>query len=377
MKATSADAKNSFVADRGRWTIPGQALRDGAFGGPGPGPVQARRRAAAHRAAMRMLRFCALRATCTSIRRAWAWRWSVRPRTRCSRTCPRRRRSSGSTAGRTAGVFRVAAKGEFKVEPLSGIVHLEPLPESRWTLRKQDNGSLMTEPIPLTEQEERLTGSVEVEVRTFAGVRHLRLPAFELAYTPAPMRVECTFTDPREALWVGELHRQPLTISVFPVFDRLLDQARGLFPETLAGMHIRTIDLRSGTTQVMGPDNRLLERPQPGGPRDGRSLRPTSSSPRFPSRRRTNARSTWAGSWRTFRGRSRPMPSSIRWRRDCLSGSCSRNPWRSGRGRSPRPCSAASRSGSLPAGGRTRTCRRSASRFPDPARPSRSSWICR
>ncbi len=30
-------------------------------------------------------------------------------------------------------------------------------------------------------------------------------------------------------------------------------------------MHIRTIDLRSGTTQVMGPDNRRLERPQPGG----------------------------------------------------------------------------------------------------------------
>ena len=36
------------------------------------------------------------------------------------------------------------------------------------------------------------------------------LPAFELTYAPAPTRLACTFTDTREALWVGELHRQSL-----------------------------------------------------------------------------------------------------------------------------------------------------------------------
>jgi hypothetical protein len=117
----------------------------------------------------------------------------------------------------------------------------------------------------LAEQEEQLTGSAEMDVRTFAGVRHLRLPTFELTYTPAPLRVACGFADPREALWVGELHRQPVTISVAPVFEPLLSQALALFPESLAGIHLRTIDARAGTMQVTGPDHRLLERPQPGG----------------------------------------------------------------------------------------------------------------
>ena len=265
MKATSADAKSSFVADQGRWTIPGQVYETEPLVVRAPGlyKLAGELRHAVGDVNAPVLRFASdvyVHPACVGLEVVSAATNEV-----LQDVPPTAAKLWIDLQGGQQVFLRVAAKGEFKVEPMSGIVHLEPLPESQWTLRKQDNGSLMTDPIPLTEQEERLTGSVEVEVRTFAGVRHLRLPAFELAYTPAPMRVECTFADTREALWVGELHRQPLTISVFPVFDRLLDQARGLFPETLAGMHIRTIDLRSGTTQVMGPDNRLLERPQPGG----------------------------------------------------------------------------------------------------------------
>jgi len=163
--------------------------------------------------------------------------------------------------------FRIAGKGEFQVEPLSGAVRLEPLPQTQWTLRKDDSGRLIAGPIPLVEREERLTGSAEVEVRTFAGVRQLRLPAFELTYASAPIRVECTFTDPREALWVGELHRQPLTITAFPVFDRILEQTLGSFPETLSGARLRTIDLRSGMTQMVDPNHRgwRCVRKDPGG----------------------------------------------------------------------------------------------------------------
>ncbi len=105
--------------------------------------------------------------------------------------------------GGQAVYVRAAGRGEFKAEPMSGIVHLEPLPQTQWTLRKEESGSLVAGPIPLAEQEERLTGSAEVEVRTFAGVRHIRLPAFELSYTPAPLRVECTFADPRDGALGG------------------------------------------------------------------------------------------------------------------------------------------------------------------------------
>ncbi len=170
--------------------------------------------------------------------------------------------------------FQVCSRGEFNVEPLSGTLYLEPLAQTRWPLRKDNKGNLATSLIQLAEREERLTGWAEVEVRTFAGVRHLRLPAFELVYPPAPMRFECAFTDTREALWVGEYHKQALDISAFPVFDRLLADTLLKFPETLPQVRIRTVDMRSGMTQMMGPESRLLEPPRAGG-YEGRTVAAT------------------------------------------------------------------------------------------------------
>jgi hypothetical protein len=158
--------------------------------------------------------------------------------------------------------FQIVGKGEFKVTPLAGTLHLEPLTQTAWPLRADERGSLMVGPVRLVEQEERLTGWAELDVRTHAGVRRIRLPRFDLAYRPAPMRIACTFTDPREALWVGEFHRQPLVISAFPVFDRFRDAILQQFPEALSQARIRTVDMRSGTMQATGPESRLLERPQ-------------------------------------------------------------------------------------------------------------------
>ena len=160
--------------------------------------------------------------------------------------------------------FRIAGKGEFKVEPMSGTLFLEPLTQTEWTLRKDDQGNLLAGPVRLIEQEERLVGRADLDVRTHAGVRHIRLPRFDLAYPPAPMRIESKFTDPREALWVGEFHKQPVVISAFPVFERFRDATMNRFPDGLAEAKIRTVDMRSGTTQVTEPQSRVLEPPQAG-----------------------------------------------------------------------------------------------------------------
>ena len=160
--------------------------------------------------------------------------------------------------------FRIAGKGEFNVEPLSGTLFLEPLDQTDWILRKADQGSLVAGPVRLIEREERLIGRADLNVRTHAGVRHIRLPRFQVAYPPAPMRIESRFTDPREALWVGEFHKQPVVLSAFPVFERFRDATINRFPDGLAQARIRTVDARSGTTQVTEPQSRVLEPPQAG-----------------------------------------------------------------------------------------------------------------
>ncbi len=160
--------------------------------------------------------------------------------------------------------FRISGKGAFKVEPLSGVLHLEPLSQVDWPLRKDEQGNLLTGPIRLIEREERLVGRAELEVRTDVGIRRILLPRFDLVYLPAPMWIECKFTDPREALWVGELHKQPLVISAFPVFERFRDATVRLFPQALPQAKVRTVDMRTGTTQVSGPASHLLEPPQAG-----------------------------------------------------------------------------------------------------------------
>jgi hypothetical protein len=170
--------------------------------------------------------------------------------------------------------FRVYAKGEFKVEPQSGGFHLEPLSQSDWPLRKDDQGNLVTGAVPLVEGEERLVGRAELEVRTQAGVRRIHLPRFHLAYPPAPLRIECRFTDTRDALWVGEYHKQPLVVSAFPVFDSFREATLKRFPDAFAETRTRTVDMQSGTTQVTTLQSRVLNPAQPG-PDRGRTIAAT------------------------------------------------------------------------------------------------------
>ncbi|UCD52209.1 MAG: VWA domain-containing protein [Phycisphaerales bacterium] len=183
---------------------------------------------------------------------------------------------SVDTEGGRQVYFRAAPRGTFDAEPLSGAVHLAPLSQTRWAFGEGADGTLDTTLIGLPEGEEQLTGRAEVEVRTSLGIRQFRLPDFELTYRPAPVRFECTFGDTDRPLWVGELHRQLLTVSAFPVFERLLDQTRELFPETLSGARMRTVDLQSGVAQVTGPGGRLVETPRPTGEK-GRTLSATYS----------------------------------------------------------------------------------------------------
>lgn len=164
--------------------------------------------------------------------------------------------------------FRLSPQGTFGARPVSGTLHMEPLAQAHWSFGKETEADLTTEPVELPEDEERIVGWAEVEVETSVGPLPFRLPRFELAYRPAPLRIEAAFTDPRAALWVGELHRQLLTISAFPVFERDRERVAAMFPKTLSDAHIRTVDVTRGTAQVITPRGRLVEAPKATGPKE-------------------------------------------------------------------------------------------------------------
>ncbi len=170
--------------------------------------------------------------------------------------------------------FRLSPEGTFGARPVSGTFHLEPHVRTNWTLQKDTGAILVTEHIELPEAEKQLACWAEVEVETSAGLLPFRLPRFELVYRAAPVRIESAFTEPRTALWAGELHRQLLTVSAFPVFEADRERVLAMFPETLSAVRIRTVDLTSGTAQAMTPRGHLVEVPKPTG-KNGRTLTAT------------------------------------------------------------------------------------------------------
>ncbi len=167
--------------------------------------------------------------------------------------------------------FDVSAEGRSGAKPVSGTVHLEPMAQRERALATETETNLATDAVELPKGYERISGWAQVQVETPAGVRPFRLPRFALTYQAAPVERTCVFSEPREALWAGELHRQLVTISAFPVFERDRERVLGEFPDTLEGVRLRTLDLTSGTAQVMTPRVRLVEVPKATG-ENGRTL---------------------------------------------------------------------------------------------------------
>jgi hypothetical protein len=274
IRGVSADGTNSFLLEKGHWTTPGHRYETEPFviGVPGLYKLTGELQDAVAKVSVPVLHATIdayVHAECVGLQVVNAATDQV-----LQEVPAEAGRIQIDAQGGQQVYFRAYGKGEFNVEPLSGVLHLEPLPQTQWPLGKDSGGRLVTDVVGLIEREEQLAGWIEVDVRTFVGVRHMQFPRFEMAYAPAPLRVECTFTDPRPALWVGEYHKQPLTISAFPVFDRFREQALYLFPETLPDARIQSVDRRSGVRQAIGPDSRLLEPPQPSG-YGGRTLAAT------------------------------------------------------------------------------------------------------
>ncbi|MGE5293703.1 MAG: vWA domain-containing protein, partial [Solirubrobacterales bacterium] len=266
MRAVSSDGKDSVAVDQGRWTSPSQLYDTDPFviGMPGLYKLTCELRHRVGDANVPLLRLTNdvyVYSECVGVQVVNAATNEVLG-------------DVPSTADATLNLalpggqdvyLRIVGKGEFKVEPQSGVLHLEPLSQADWSLRKDDLGTLTAGPVRLVEGEERLFGRAELEVRTQAGVRQIRLPRFNLAYPPAPLRIECRFTDTREALWVGEFHKQPLVITAFPVFDSFRDATLKRFPDAFAQTQTRTVDMQSGTTQVTKLQSRVLNPAQPTG----------------------------------------------------------------------------------------------------------------
>jgi hypothetical protein len=274
IKGTSSDEADSFLLEKGRWVVPGRVFETELFslGTPGLYKLTCELRDSWGKVGIPILYFDSdvyVHSECVGVKVMDAITDQV-----LQEVPPVAGQVRIESQGGQRVYFQIAGKGEFNIEPLSGVLHLEPLPQTQWPLHKDADGQLITDRIDLVEREEGLAGWVEVDVRTFAGVRHLQLPKFEMAYSPAPLRMVCTFTDPREALWVGELHRQSLNISAFPVFEQSRNRTVRLFPETLPQARLRTVDARSGLTQVVEPASRQVEPPQPGG-YEGRTITAT------------------------------------------------------------------------------------------------------
>ena len=206
IRAASADQTNSVLVDRGLWTAPARLYETEPFaiGTPGLYKLGCELRHAIGDVNVPILQSTSdvyVHSECVSIKVVNAATDEV-----LGEVPP----AAGATLnidlqGGQDVYLRVSSKGEFKVEPLPGVLHLEPSSQTDWPLRQDEQGNLLAGPIRLVEQEERLIGSAELEVRTHVGVRRIRLPRFELAYPPAPMRIECRFTDLRRGAVGGRV----------------------------------------------------------------------------------------------------------------------------------------------------------------------------
>ena len=85
--------------------------------------------------------------------------------------------------------FRLSPEGTFGAKPTSGVLRVEPPAQANWSFRKDADASLVTEFVELPEGEERISGWAEVEVEVAGSLLPFRLPRFELAYQPAPVRI--------------------------------------------------------------------------------------------------------------------------------------------------------------------------------------------
>ncbi|MEN6336971.1 MAG: hypothetical protein ABFE01_22165, partial [Phycisphaerales bacterium] len=107
-------------------------------------------------------------------------------------------------------------------------------------------GRRVTGPFELPRGDIRLAGQAEIRLTEGNMVRQLNLPG-EFFYGRGDMGLACQFSDVRQALWVGEYHRQMLTVSVFPVFADAAGTVEKMFPRELPQATMTFLDTADGS----------------------------------------------------------------------------------------------------------------------------------
>jgi len=128
------------------------------------------------------------------------------------------------------------------VEAQLSAVNVRPSPRP---FTEVSPGRRVTGPFELPRGDIRLAGQAEVRLAEGNTIRQLNLPG-EFFYGRGDMGLTCQFSDARQALWVGEYHRQVLTVSVFPVFADAAGTVEKLFPRELSQATITFLDTPDG-----------------------------------------------------------------------------------------------------------------------------------
>lgn len=132
---------------------------------------------------------------------------------------------------------------------LSGYLELEAVGGQKRPFGPDPSGRIVTAPITLPLGAKHLAGQAVAQVATPAGVRTVRLPKFRFLYDQPPPRLEQHFADRRNALWVGELHQQIVTVAVLPVFQESAPGVLASFPEELPEVTMHAFDAAGKKSQ--------------------------------------------------------------------------------------------------------------------------------
>jgi len=150
-------------------------------------------------------------------------------------------------------------EGGVRLDALSGLLYLDNVEPQKWPFKHDVSGGLITDTFVLPKNDYHLVGHAEVKVKTPIGVRQMQLPNFDIPYNPEPLHLEQHFSDLRKALWVGEFHRQKMSIAIFPVFERRIINS---MPQELPEVNMNVFDDLAGTSKAIPVRCSLKEPPQ-------------------------------------------------------------------------------------------------------------------
>lgn len=156
---------------------------------------------------------------------------------------------SGEPASRIQGGEEIYAElrrpEDLSIQNVDARLHLTNAAPAQSPFTADASGLLVTKTFALPKGDVRLTGQAQVRLTAADVNRQLNLPG-DFLYDRGALELTCQFSDGRDALWVGEYHKQVLYVSVFPVFADSADTIAGMFPRELPQAVVTFLETADG-----------------------------------------------------------------------------------------------------------------------------------